>query len=114
MNTIRKLAALLTLLGVTAAASAQVNIPNPHEPGNSMVSAVRIVATSDMMVDRTIRRWIRSHYPGWNAEPHEFQELGNERYAVVYMTHPENPSRRIYFRIVQSFADPDDGPAFPL
>jgi hypothetical protein len=113
MKYIRVLA-VITLLGVTGAAIAQVNIPNPHAEGNSHVSAVRIVATSEFMVERTINRWIRSHYPGWSAQPHEFQDLGDERYAVVYMTHPDNPGRRVYFRIVKSFADPDDGPAFPL
>ena len=114
MKTIRSLAILCTLLGVAVAAGAQVNIPNPHEPGNSHISAVRIVATNEFMIERTIRRWLRSHYPGWDAEPHQFQEIGPERYAVVYITHPDNPGRRIYFRIQQSYADPDDGPAFPL
>ena len=43
------------------------------------------------MLDRYIKRWIAAHYPGWNADPHEFPELGNERYAVVYITSPTTP-----------------------
>jgi hypothetical protein len=41
--------------------------------------------------------------------------MGDERYAVVYITHKDHPSRRVYFRILRSHADPDNqGPAFPL
>ena len=39
------------------------------------------------------------HYPGWDAEPHEFMDIGMERYAVVYITSANNPARRIYFRV---------------
>jgi hypothetical protein len=77
---------------------------------------VRLVVTNDMMLDRQIKRWLRSHYPGWNADPHEFQELGNERYAVVYISSANNPGRRVYFR-VQKFQNEDDmstGSGFPL
>jgi hypothetical protein len=87
-----------TLL-VAGAAVAQVNIPNPNAPGNSMDSAVRVIATNDFMVDRFIKRWLRTHYPNWRADPHEYMEFGDERYAVVYITSPENPSRRVYFRV---------------
>lgn len=107
-------AAALTLLGL-GIAQAQVNIPNPGAPGGSFESAVRIVATSDMMIDRFIARWLRSNYAGWDAEPHDFQELGDERYAVVYISHKDHPSRRVYFRILQSHADPDNqGGNFPF
>ena len=113
MKTIRRLA-ILTLLGASAA-YAQLDMPNPTAPGASMDSAVRIIATTDIMVDRFIARWLRTHYPGWNADPHEFQEFGDERYAVVYITHHDHPGRRVYFRLLRSHADPDNqGPAFPL
>ena len=58
-------------------------------------------ATNDLMVDRQIKRWLKTHYPGWDAEPHEFQELGIERYAVVYITSTNNPGRRVYFRVMK-------------
>jgi aspartate/methionine/tyrosine aminotransferase len=44
-----------------------------------------------MMLDRQIKRWIHTHNPGWDADPHEFQDLGSERYAIVYITSPNNP-----------------------
>ncbi len=112
MKFIRQLAAV-TLLGLAAAAGAQINMPNPNAPGGSMNTAVRLVATSEIMVDRQIKRWLRTHYPGWDAEPHQFQDMGEERYAVVYITHPDNPGRRVYFRVLQSHADPDDSSPFP-
>ena len=104
----------VTLLGV-GTASAQINMPNPQMPGGSLDSAVRLVVTSDLMVDRQIARWLRTHYNGWDADPHEFQEIGDERYAVVYITHKDHPGRRVYFRLLRSHADPDNqGPDFPL
>ena len=102
----------ITLLGAASFALAQVNIPNPQSPGLSVDSAVRIMATSDLMVDRSIRRWLRQHYPGWDAEPHEFMEIGMDRYAVVYISSPNNPSRRVYFRIAQHQNDDMDS-GFP-
>ena len=109
-----RLAAIVLLLGAAGTAGAQVNIPNPATPGGSFQTAVRMVATSEVMVDRFIQRWLRSHYPGWDADPHEFQDLGNERYAVVYIKHSEHPGRRVYFRVMQSFADPDAGDTSPF
>ena len=106
--------AAITLLGV-GTASAQINLPNPQAPGGSMDSAVRLVVTSDLMVERQIARWLRTHYNGWDADPHEFQVIGDERYAVVYITHKDHPGRRVYFRLLRSHADPDSqGPDFPL
>jgi len=111
MNILKSLVAI-TLLGLAPGAFAQVNIPNPQAPGNSPESAVRLVATSDLMVDRFINRWIRTHYPGWNADPHEFTEIGFERYAVVYISSPDNPGRRIYFRVMKH-QNEDDTAGFP-
>ncbi|HYJ41242.1 MAG TPA: hypothetical protein VEW08_10640 [Steroidobacteraceae bacterium] len=102
----------ITLLGLAPGAFAQVNIPNPSAPGNSPDSAVRLVATSELMVDRYISRWIRTHYPGWSADPHEFMEIGFERYAVVYITSPNNPGRRIYFRVMKN-QNEDEGSGMP-
>jgi hypothetical protein len=113
MKNIRRLAAI-TLLGLAAAAGAQVNMPNPTLPGASFNTAVRIVATNELMVDRFINRWIRTHYPGWDADPLEFQDIGSDRFAVVYITHPDNPSRRVYFRVVQNYNDDHDDSPFPL
>ena len=111
MKTIRILAAI-TLLGGPALAFGQVNLPNPQAPGNSPDSAVRIVATNELMVDRFITRWLRQHYPGWTAEPHEFMDIGFERYAVVYITSPNNPGRRIDFRVMKDQNEDDRSP-FP-
>lgn len=111
MNTLKSLVAI-TLLGLAPGAFAQVNIPNPQAPGNSPDSAVRLVATSDLMVDRFISRWIRTHYPGWNADPHEFTDIGFERYAVVYITSPNNPGRRVYFRVMKH-QNEDETAGFP-
>lgn len=106
--------AALTLLGLSAA-GAQIQMPNPTAPGGSFDSAVRLVVTTDLMVDRQISRWLRTHYPGWDADPHEFQQMGDERYAVVYITHKDHPGRRVFFRILRSQADPDNqGAGFPF
>ena len=113
MNVFR--AAIVSLLGAAGVASAQVNLPAPDLPGSSPGNAVRILATNDLMVDRYIQRWIRTHYPGWDSDPVEYQELGPERYAVVYITSANNPGRRVYFRIQSRMNDPDDdGPRFPM
>jgi hypothetical protein len=105
---------IATLLGL-GIAQAQLSVPNPSAPGGSFDSAVRLVSTSDLMVDRQISRWLRAHYPGWDADPHQFQNFGDERYAIVYITHREHPPRRVYFRILQSQADPDNQSAdFPF
>jgi hypothetical protein len=111
MKTLRMLAAL-TLLGVASLASAQVNLPNPQSPGMSPDSAVRLVVTNELMVDRYITRWLRQHYPGWSADPHEFMDIGFERYAVVYITSPNNPGRRVYFRVMKNQNEDDRSP-FP-
>jgi hypothetical protein len=111
MKTLRMLAAL-TLLGVAPLAPAQVNLPNPQSPGMSPDSAVRIVATNELMVDRYIARWLRQHYPGWSADPHEFMDIGFERYAVVYISSPNNPGRRVYFRVMKNQNEDDRSP-FP-
>jgi hypothetical protein len=99
------------LLGAAPFAVAQVNMPNPGSPGMSPQSAVRLLATSDLMVDRQIKRWIRQHYPGWTADPHEFMELGPERYAVVYISAPNQSGRRLYFRVQRSPMEDDQ--SFP-
>lgn len=112
MKTLERLV-VIALLGFASVANAQINMPNPQAPGASMQTAVRIVATSDLMVDRTIKRWLRTHYPDWDAEPHDIQEFGMERYAVVYITSPNNPGRRVYFRL-QRTQNEDDGSGFPL
>lgn len=106
--------AAVTLLGI-GAAQAQLSIPNPAAPGGSFESAVRLVSTSDLMLERQIGRWLRTHYPGWDADPHEFQNFGDERYAIVYIRHKDQPGRRVYFRILQSHADPDNqSDSFPF
>lgn len=102
----------VTLLGAASSAVAQVNMPNPQAPGMSPDSAVRITATSELMVDRFIRRWLRQHYPGWDAEPHEFMDIGMDRYAVVYITSQNNPGRRVYFRVYRSQAE-ENNDGFP-
>jgi hypothetical protein len=115
MKTFRTAIIFGTLLGAAGAASAQINMPTPGSPGSSPDYAVRIVATSDLMVDRFIARWLRAHYPGWDADPHEFMEIGPDRYAVVYITSPNNPGRRIYFKVQSRMNDPDDSSSpFPL
>ena len=114
MKTLSSLVAI-ALLGAASVAGAQVNIPNPQLPGASYQSAVRLVVTNEVMLDREIHRWLRTHYPGWDADPHEFQDIGTERYAVVYITSPNNPGRRVYFR-VQKHQDEetDERSGFPL
>jgi hypothetical protein len=114
MKTLNSLVAI-ALLGVASVAGAQINIPNPQLPGGSYESAVRLVATNEMMLDRQIKRWLHTHYPGWDADPHEFQNLGEERYAIVYITSQNNPGRRVYFRVQRSQAEGNDEPgSFPL
>jgi hypothetical protein len=105
---------IVTLLGAAPLAGAQVNIPDPNLPGGSMNTAVRVVVTSDIMVDRYIKRWIRTHYPGWDADPYQIQELGMERYAIVYITSTEHPARRVYFKLNKTVNDDDDSGFPPL
>jgi len=102
----------VTLLGAAPGAFAQVNMPNPQAPGSSPDSAVRLTATSELMVDRAIKRWLRQHYPGWDAEPHEFMDIGPDRYAVVYITSQNNPGRRVYFRVYRSQSE-ESNDGFP-
>lgn len=99
---------IVTLLGAAGVASAQVNLPPPDLPGSSPDQAVRIMGTNDLMIDRFIQRWLRTHYPGWDADPIEFREIGPERYAVVYITSQNNPGRRVYFRVQSRMGDPED------
>jgi hypothetical protein len=108
---------LATLLGLALAgvAAAQINMPAPGSPGSSPDSAVRVIATSDLMVDRYITRWLRTHYPDWHADPIDYQEIGTDRYAVVYITASNNAGRRVYFRVQSRLNDPmDDGAPFPF
>jgi hypothetical protein len=114
MKAFRRAVVFGTLLGLVGAASAQINMPAPGSPGSSPDYAVRIIATSDLLADRYIARWLRTHYPGWDADPIEYQEIGTERYAVVYITSSNNPARRVYFRLVSRMGDPDDDAPFPL
>jgi len=114
MKTLNSLVAI-TLLGAASIAGAQINMPNPQMPGGSYESAVRLVVTNDMMLDRQIKRWLRAHYPGWDADPHEFQELGTERYAIVFITSANNPGRRVYFRVQKNQNEDMGGDTgFPL
>ncbi|HEV8443212.1 MAG TPA: hypothetical protein VGQ27_07015 [Steroidobacteraceae bacterium] len=108
MKTITSLVAA-ALLGAASLAAAQVNAPNPQAPGMSIQSAIRLDATSDLMVDRAIKRWLHSHYPGWDSEPHEFMNIGPDRYAVVYISSANNPARRLYFRISNGTMEDEDG-----
>jgi len=102
----------ISLLGAASLSVAQVNMPNPQTPGMSPESAVRLMVTSDLMLDRSISRWLRQHYPGWDAEPHEIMEIGMERYAVVFISTSNQPSRRVYFRIAKS-PNEDSESGFP-
>ncbi len=111
MKSLRNALIFCTLWGAAGAAYAQINLPDPSAPGASPESAVRIIAASDVMVDRFIRRWLRTHYPDWEAEPHEMTDIGMQRYAVVYITPPNHNNatgRRVYFRIATAMHDDDD------
>jgi hypothetical protein len=91
----------ITLLGTASIAGAQIKMPNAGAPGGSFDSAVRLLTTSELMLERQIKGWLRKHYPGWDQEPHELQNFGGEKYAIVYITSPNNPGRRVYFRLLQ-------------
>jgi hypothetical protein len=111
MKTLASIAAVV-LLGAAPFVAAQVNLPPPGSPGMSPDTAVRIVVTSDLMVDRQIRSWLRRHYPGWTADPHQFMDIGFERYAVVYINAQNQPGRRVYFRVMKNPMEDDQAP-FP-
>jgi hypothetical protein len=104
--------AAVTLLGTSMLAFGQVNVPNPQAPGNSPDSAVRLVVTSDLMLDRQISRWLRQHYPDWRADPHEFMNIGPERYAVVYISSPQDGGKRVYFRLMRTQNEDEIYPNF--
>ncbi len=116
MRTLKHTLILCTLLGAARLAFAQIDMPDPTLPGGSPNTAVRIVAVSETMIDRHIQRWLRTHYPGWNAEPYDIQEMGPERYAVVHISAENKSSRRIYFRLIANQNDPDarGDSAFPF
>jgi hypothetical protein len=116
MNALKNSLIACGLLGIASLASAQVNLPDPTLPGSSMNNAVRIVATSELMIDRFIKRWLRTHYPGWDADQIDLQDMGDERFAVVNISTANQPSRRVYFRLVQNPQDPDarEGGVFPF
>ena len=115
MKSLRMALVLGGLLGAAGIVYAQINMPAPGSPGSSPDYAVRVVAANDLMVDRFVARWLRTHYPGWDADPIEYQEIGTERYAVVYITSSNNPGRRVYFRVQSRLNDPtDDNSPFPL
>jgi hypothetical protein len=99
---------------VSSAALAQVNLPDPSAPGMSPGTAVRIHSSSDLTVDRAITSWLRKHYPGWTAEPHQFQDIGFEHYAVVYITSPNNPGRRVYFRLLATQGEDQKPAGYPF
>ena len=104
--------AAVTLLGASFLAFGQVNLPNPQAPGNSPDSAVRLVVTSELMVERQITRWLRQHYPGWTYDPHELMEIGMERYAVVYISSAQGGGKRVYFRLQRNQNEDDNFPSF--
>ena len=103
----------IVLSGAAAVAVAQVNMPNPGAPGMSPDTAVRLVVTSDIMLDRSIKRWLYQHYRGWDSEPHTFMELGSERYAVVYISAPNQSGRRVYFRVMKNPMEDDQPGGIP-
>jgi|SRR4051812_48729302 len=111
MKTFASLGAVI-LLGISTFAVAQVNLPTPGSPGMSPDSAVELLAPNDIMVDRYIKRWLQMHYPGWSADPHQFMQIGAERYAVVYITSANAPGRRVYFRVKKNPMEDDSSP-FP-
>jgi len=100
----------------TAIAAAQVNMPPPGLPGSSPDYAVRVVAQNELMVDRFVQRWLRTHYPGWEADQYDLQDMGPERYAVVNISAANHPNRKVYFRIIENQNDPEarEGGAFPF
>jgi hypothetical protein len=100
---------LLGLSGLMPA-QAQINMPNPMSPGMSPSSAVRLVANNDIMVEHFIHRWLQSHYPDWTAEPYEYSQIGPDRYAVVYISTANEPSRKVYFRVQQHPMDDGESP----
>lgn len=108
MNTLVRLVTL-ALLGAAPVAGAQINLPNPQSPGMSPESAVRLMATSEVMLDRSIRRWLQQHYPDWNADPYDIREVGFERYAIVRISAPNNSTRQVYFRLARNQAENNDG-----
>jgi hypothetical protein len=111
----KTLAGLTTviLLGAATLAAAQVNIPNPTAPGMSPESAVRLVVNNDIMVDHYIQRWLRAHYPDWNAQPYELTEIGAARYAVVYISSTNEVGRKLYFRLQTHQMDDGETPWQP-
>jgi len=114
MKTVVSLVAV-TLLGVAPIAAAQINMPNPQQPGMSPGNAVRLVVPSDLMVDHAIKRWLRKYYPGWDADPHEIQEIGMDRFAVVRINTKDHPSRRVYFKLARHESEDNDDnlPSYP-
>jgi hypothetical protein len=107
MRTLKKSLILCMLLGAAGTVSAQLNMPDPTVPGSSMNNPVRLMAPSDVMVDRQIARWLRTHYPGWSADPYEIQDMGMERFAVVRISAANQQNRRVYFKLISNQNDPE-------
>jgi hypothetical protein len=88
----------ITLLGAASVAGAQINIPNPQLPGGSFESACtpRGHQRNDARPpDQTV---VTHALPRLGRDPHEFQDLGEERYAIVYITSPTTPAARVFPR----------------
>jgi hypothetical protein len=111
MNKIVSLLAASLL--VAPAAFAQISLPNPQVPGSSPNNPIRLVSTSDLMLDRAVRRWLNQHYPGWTADALEIREIGFERFAVVNISAPNQEDRRVYFKLATRQTDDDPHEGFP-
>jgi hypothetical protein len=110
-----KIASLLaaSLWVAASAAFAQINLPNPQLPGSTPHNPVRLVSTSDLMVDSAVRRWLNQHYPGWTADALEFREIGFARFAVVNISAPNQADRQVYFKLATQQNDDDAQDGFP-
>lgn len=107
MKTIKSGLILCTLLGAMHV-HAQVNLPTPGQPGSTPNNAVKIISTSELMVDRDIERWLRRNCKGCSWTRPEYQEIGDTRYAVVDVTSQNDQQRRMYFRISSRQIDQGD------
>jgi len=95
--------------------SVRVDGQNPLE-NDAVLGRMMFVKESQVYPDIKVKRALEAaswFYPGWDAEPHEITEIGMERFAVVYISTANQPSRRVYFRIAKSQIDDGMDSGFP-
>ena len=113
MKTLRTALILRALLGLPAPQARRSTFRTPAARATRPTARCASWPPTNSWSTASSSAGCATHYPCWNAEPHEFMDIGMERYAVVYISSANTPGRRIYFRVQSRMAE-DDEAGFPL